>query len=130
MQPLVLAYLDFSKEFLVATDASDLAVGAVLQLVDDTGVRPIAFYSRKLKGPELNWTNSGKETLAQVLALKQWRCYLEGKHFRLQTYHHPLVYLQTQPHLPRKRACWMEHLQQFDFTTEYISGPQSRWRMP
>lgn len=60
----ILAYPEFAKDVVVATDASHLAGGADLQQVDGTGAHPIAFYSRKLKGPELNWTVTEKETLA------------------------------------------------------------------
>lgn len=47
------------------------AVGAVLQQEDETGRHPIAFFSRKLKGAELNWTTSEKEVVAQILAIKK-----------------------------------------------------------
>jgi hypothetical protein len=50
------------------------AVGAVL-LKDG---RPIAYYSRKLSGAELNYCPSGIERLAVIFALREWRCYLEG----------------------------------------------------
>ena len=40
---------DFSKHFLLQTDASDRGVGAVLSQKDESGMdRPIAYYSKKL----------------------------------------------------------------------------------
>lgn len=68
LSPPVLAHPEFLKEFVLATEASDLAVRAVLQQRDANGMHTTAFYSRKLKEPELNWTVGEKETLAQVLA--------------------------------------------------------------
>lgn len=119
----VLRYPDFAKEFTVTTDVSDYAVGAVLQQASDTGdMHPVAFFSQKLKGSELNWTTTDKEALAQVLALKEWCCYLEGSHFVLETDHHPLVHLQTQRTLSRKQARWLDLLQQYDFVVRHVKG--------
>lgn len=51
----LLRYPDYTKPFLVTADASDLAVGAVLQQEGDKGRHPTAYFLRKLKGAELNW---------------------------------------------------------------------------
>lgn len=118
----VLAYPDFAKQFIVTTDASDTAVGAVLQQEGIHGRQPVAFFSRKLKGAELNWTTSEKKAIAQVLAIKEWRCFSEGAHFLLKTDHHPLVYLQTQATLSRKQARWLEFLQQYSFSVQHVQG--------
>lgn len=117
----VLTYPDFTKQF-VTTDASDTAVGAVLQQEGEHGRQPVAFFSRKLKGAELSWTTSEKEAVAQVLAIKEWRCFLEGAHFILETDHHPLIYLQTQATLSRKQARWLEFLQQYNFSVQHVQG--------
>lgn len=111
----VLAYPDDKLPFVIAADASDLAVGAVLQQDQGKGLQPIAYFSRKLRGIELNWSTHEKEALAQGLALKEWRCYVEGASFVLETDHSPLCYLQTQPQLSRKQARWLEFFQQFTF---------------
>lgn len=118
----VLAYLDESLPFVIAADASDLAVGAVLQQDQGKGLQPIAYFSRKLHGAELNWSTHEKEALAQVLALKEWWCYVEGVQFVLETNHSPLRYLQTQPQLSRKQARWLEFFQQFSFDVRYRKG--------
>lgn len=89
----VLKYPDFSKCFIVTTDALDLAVSGVLQQQHEGGLHPCAYFSKKLKGLELNWTVREKEIVAKVLALRNLRCFLEGRLFILQTNHHPLVYI-------------------------------------
>lgn len=44
----VLMHVDFTKPFLLETDASDYAFGAILsQYGDDNYLHPVAFYSRK-----------------------------------------------------------------------------------
>lgn len=122
----ILAYPDPALPFVVAADASDLAVGAVLQQDQGKRLQPIAYFSRKLKGAELNWSTHKKEALSQVLALKEWRCYLEGVPFELETDHSPLRYLQTQPTLSCKQAQWLGFFQQIQFTVKYKKGCQNK----
>lgn len=61
-----------------------------------------------------------------MLALKTWRCFIEGEHFILETDHSPLTYLQTQPLLSRKQARWLEFFEQFHFEVRYKKGIQNR----
>jgi hypothetical protein len=44
----VLAYLDFSTQFIFTTDASKVAVAAVLSLVQNGVERPICYASRQM----------------------------------------------------------------------------------
>lgn len=53
----VLAYADFSRPFILETNASYIGLGAVLSQETEDGVRPIAYASRGLKPTELNMTN-------------------------------------------------------------------------
>jgi len=106
---------DFALEFTVTTDASDFAIGQVLTQDDGQGVRPVAYESRKMTSAELNYPIHEKELLAIVHALKVWRVYLEGHHFKIITDHKSLCYFNTQPTLSRRQARWNELLQEYDF---------------
>jgi hypothetical protein len=59
-------------------------------------------------------------------ALKEWRCYLEGRHFTLMIENRsqakPLIFLQGVPTLNRRQARWLEYMSHFDCTWEYLSG--------
>jgi len=57
---------------VVTTDASDLAVGAVLSQNQGKGDQPIAFESRKISPAERNYATYEKELLAIIHALKVW----------------------------------------------------------
>ena len=46
---------DFSLPFTLETDASDRAVGAVLEQDQGRGLQPIAYFSRKLSSTEANY---------------------------------------------------------------------------
>ena len=63
----ILVFPDFEKEFIVQTDASLYAVGAVLSQLDDEGnEHPIAYCSRTLSAQERNYTVTEKECLEVI----------------------------------------------------------------
>ena len=69
--------LDFKKPFLLAVDASDFGVGAVLLQEDQEKIEhPISYFSCKLDKHHRNYSNCEKETLAIVLALQHFDFYL------------------------------------------------------
>ena len=70
---LGLFLVDPNKGFVLRTDASDYAVGAVLEQVRDDGWHvPVAFWSRIMaEGQRRTWTAREKETYAIVCALRK-----------------------------------------------------------
>ncbi len=114
----VLTIPDPNGEFTVATDASDYAIGAVLE----QNGRPVAFESRKLSPRERLWPTHEKELLAIVHALKTWRVYLDGRRTRLITDHASLRFLDTQKTLTPKQARWKEALASYDMDIQYRPG--------
>ena len=71
----VLRYPDFSKEFTLTTDASNVGLGAVLSQEG----HPCCYISRTLNAPEENYTTTEKELFAIVWAVKRLRQYLLGR---------------------------------------------------
>jgi RNase H-like domain found in reverse transcriptase/Integrase zinc binding domain len=68
----ILALFDPEKEAVLKTDASDRAIGAVLkQKGDNNKKRPVAFYSRKMTDPELNYDIHNKKLLTIVKAFRE-----------------------------------------------------------
>ena len=118
----VLALPDFNKPFELVADACGQppAVGALL-LQDG---RPVAFHSRKLSGPELNYSVSDIEMLAVITALREWRCYLEGASFTIVTDHKPNTYLDvaTSAHTVKRRAHWLDVSCGYDYVWVYRPG--------
>lgn len=77
----VLAMPDFSKEFIVETDASKSGVGAVLMQQN----QPLAFFSKATGDPALSRSAYENELMALVLAIRHWRPYLIGRRFTVRT---------------------------------------------
>ncbi|CAI7793974.1 unnamed protein product [Closterium sp. NIES-54] len=86
----VLRIADPHRPFELITDASDIALGAVLWHEFRNGLQPIAYESRKLHPPERNYPIHDLEMLAIVHEFKVWRCYLTGADVTVRTDHHAL----------------------------------------
>lgn len=110
----------------VTTDASDTRSGAMLSFGRSWETsKPVAFESRPFKGAELNYPVHEKELYSIVCALNKWRSELLGIHFTVLTDHRTLECFETQKHLSRRQAHWMELMQQYDFDIIYIKGHQN-----
>ncbi|WVZ69878.1 LOW QUALITY PROTEIN: hypothetical protein U9M48_018599 [Paspalum notatum var. saurae] len=75
----VLQLPDFTKSFCLETDASGTGVGALL--IQEG--HPIAFISKALSSKNQGLSTYEKEYLAILLAIEQWRCYLQHGEFSL-----------------------------------------------
>ena len=78
---LVLALPDFSKPFMIKTDACEYAVGAVFHQEG----HPIAYLSKAMGPRTKGLSTYEKEALAILEALKRWRHYLLGKEVIIRT---------------------------------------------
>eukprot|EP01018_Ginkgo_biloba_P034936 Gb_00235 [translate_table: standard] len=126
----VLATPNFSKPFLVECDASGRGLGAVLMQEG----RPIAFESRKLNKKDLGRSTYEKEMLAILHAIRKWRQYLLGNHFKVKTDHDSLKYFLEQRVSSEEQQKWVSKIQDFDFKIIYkkskenvIADALSRW---
>jgi hypothetical protein len=77
-------------------DASDFAVGAVLGQCKDKKHHAIAYASKTLIGPQLNYATTKKELLTVVFAIDKFRSYLVGAKVIVYTDHATLKYLLTK----------------------------------
>ena len=119
----ILAYPDFSREFVLDTDASGTGIGAVLSQEDEQGnERVIAYGSRLLSKPEQRYCVTRRELLAVVFFVNQFRPYLLGKHFKLRTDHGALTWLMSFKEPEGQMARWLEKLQEYDFEIRHRRG--------
>ena len=121
----VLGYADYTKPFVVETDASHDGLGAVLSQEQDGKRRVIAYASRRLRPPEKNMQNYSSRKL-ELLALKwaiteKFRSYLLGSEFEVFTDNNPLSHLQTAK-LGGVEQRWAAELALFKFKIKYRPG--------
>lgn len=120
----ILQYPDFDKEFLLASDASNYAVGCVLSQGEMGNDKPIAYASRVLNTSEVNYSTIEKECLGIVFGIKHFRPYLWGKRFKIITDHRPLVWLFNVSDMNSRLARWRILLQEFDYEIVYKPGTE------
>jgi hypothetical protein len=118
----VIAYANFKLPFILTTDASKVASGAILSQVQDGKERPIAFASRQLNTAERNNTVSEQQMLAIVWATKYFRCYLYRKRFLVRTDHAALTYLQKFAGHNSRLLRWSLNLSELKFVVEHRAG--------
>ena len=102
---------DFSKTFILHTDASALGLGAVLSQMDGKYDKPIAYASRRTSNTEAHYGATQLEALAMVWAVEHFRHYLVGAPFRLVTDHSALRALMKMNNPQGLFACWIMRLQ-------------------
>lgn len=89
---LILRLPDFSNEFVIETDASNVGIGGLLMQEG----HPLAFFSKKL-GPRFMGVSAyTKEMCIIVEVVAKWRQYLLGCHFIIKTDHKSLREMCTQ----------------------------------
>ena len=83
---------------------------------------PVAFYSRQLRGAELNYSAAELECLGAVCAIKNFEVYIAGREFELVTDHQALTYLSKSKNHNGRLMRWSIFLQDFRFQAIYRPG--------
>lgn len=78
---MLLVHFQADGPLRVTTDASDIAVGAVLKQKQNNQCFSLGFYERKLSSPESKYHVYDRELLALYSSVRHFRHYLEGSHF-------------------------------------------------
>lgn len=121
-QEPILQYPDFTKPFLLTTDASGTAIGAILSQGQIGKDQPISYASRVLNNAEKNYSTIEKELLALVYGVQHFRPYLYGKKFKLVTDHKPLTWLHKLKDPTSRLARWRIKLAEYDYEIIYKPG--------
>ncbi|GFT77329.1 transposon Tf2-9 polyprotein [Trichonephila clavipes] len=117
------ALLSFPRSGLplsLCTDASDFAVGAVLQQLENEGWKPIAFYSKKLNETQTRYSTYDRELLGIYLSVKHFKHLLEGNDFD----HKPLTFAFKQKNekaSPRQQR-QLQHISEFSCNIQHVLG--------
>ena len=124
---LVLKFADPLKPYILTTDASEYAIGAMLSQLNNEGDEEIViFISRTLKGSEKYYFTTEKEMLAVVWALNKLDTYLRGAvGITIRTDHEALIFLRSCRYGNARLRRWALPIQDYDITLEHIPGKRN-----
>jgi len=115
-----------TARFIVETDASQVATGAVIyQRPNPPRVQVIAYSSHKLQPNEALFPAHEREMLAVNTALTEWRHFLLGRLFDLYTDNEAVTKFLKQPSLTPRQARWVQKLSEYDFNLYHLPGPRN-----
>ena len=120
MQSPVLAFADYTKDFLLETDASKEGLGAVLsQKQEDGQFHLVAYGSWALTTHEKNYHSTKLEFLALKWTITEhFKEYLLYQPFLVRTDSHPLTYIMSTPNLDATGHSWVSALAKYNFWLE------------
>ena len=118
---------DFSRTFILTTDASANAIGGILsQKAEDGSEKMIFAYSKTLDEAQKNYSVTDKELLACVKCMETFKRYLIGKKFLLRTDHKAIKYLRETKNENSRLFRWSLKLSEYDFDIHYIEGRENQ----
>jgi transposase InsO family protein len=120
----LLAHPDPKAKLALVTDASDQAIGAVLQQLVGEHWQPLAFFSRKLSLPQRKYSPYDRELLAIYESIRYFRHWLEASHFTIYTDHKPLCFAfrEHKHNCSPRQYRHLDFIAQFSTDIRHISG--------
>jgi hypothetical protein len=87
----------------------------------------MAFFSKKLYRPELNYPIYDKELMAIIELFKEWKPYFSGTKHQVKVYtnYKNLIYFTTSKDLNQRQIRWLEFLNKFNFQIIYKKGSKN-----
>ena len=122
-----LYHVNPSLPFIVQTDASSYAVGAILgQRLEPNGpVLPIQRISKKLNDTQMRYSTIEREAFCIIWAIEKFSFYLLGQYFVIETDHQPLTYINKYSKSKDKLRRWELILSNYDYEINHIPGKKN-----
>jgi hypothetical protein len=115
-QAPILRGLDWSVPFHISSDASNIAIGAILGQQEDSKPYVIYFISKNLSPAELNYTVTEKEFLVVIYAINKFQHYITGYPTFVHIDHTTIRYLMNKRITNARVTRWLLLLQEIDIT--------------
>ncbi len=125
----VLALPDHTRPFRLIVDASDFAIGAILEQPDELNRwHPLTYLSKSLDATQRNWVIHDKELWSIIWPLIELRHYFEGATHPVEiwTDHNNLTYFMTKQKLTRRQARWALTLSRYDIRILHKPGAYNK----
>ena len=122
-----LNHIDPNLPFILQTDASNVAVGAILgqRKTPDSPVLPVTCISKKLNDTQQRYSTIEKEAYAIVWSVEKLSFYLLGNFFIIESDHAPLSYMNKYSKTKDKLRRWEIILSNYDYEINYIPGKKN-----
>ena len=127
-EPVLLAFPNWSREFVVETNASSNAGAGVLSQRDPLSgdLSPIDYFSSSLTSSQRNYSGRQLEAWGLIAACRKWRTYLRGSdRVELLTDHNPLRRLRGQKDPRHTFSRWIMDLEEYDYVISYRPGREN-----
>lgn len=123
----LLAHPDPTAELAIVTDASDTAIGGVLQQKKGEDWEPLAFYSHKLNDAQKKYSPYDRELLAVYEAIKYFRHMVEARIFSVFTDHKPLTFAfsSSKDKCTPRQFRHLDYIAQFTTDLRYLPGKEN-----
>ena len=124
---MLLAHPSAEDEIRVVSDASDFAMGAVLEQFTKGSWSPLAFFSQKFTSAQKKYSAYDRELTAAYEAIKYFKYFLEGREFKLLTDHKPLIYafMQKSEKASPRQSRQLSFIGQYTTCIQYVSGTEN-----
>ncbi|GBM37273.1 Transposon Tf2-8 polyprotein [Araneus ventricosus] len=113
----LLVYPSPDARLYLTCDASNRALGSVLNQEENGEWKPLAFFSRKITLAEQRYSVYDRELLAVYASVRHFSCMLEGRNFTIYIDHKPLIYAFTQKH----EKCSPRQIRHLDWHFDWCS---------
>ena len=108
----------------ITTDASNTAIGGVLEQRGENGWEPLAFFSAKLKPNQQMWPPFDRELLAAFRGVRHFRHMVEGRPFTIYTDHQsliPALHKKSEP-LTARQTYQLSNIAEYTTDIRYLEG--------
>ena len=123
----MLAHPHHDAATALTVDASDIALGGVLEQKVNDVWRPLAFFSRQLRPPEKKYSAFDRELLAAYLGVRHFRFFLEGRSFSIFTDHKPLTFAMSKVSEPwsARQQRHLAFISEFTTDIQHVTGKEN-----